>query len=82
MTGSGVVIGHDPIERAADNRLGRKGFAKILARALAGSPEKSTMVAALYGNWGSGKTSVLNLCFEALSELPEEEQPLVVRFNP
>jgi predicted KAP-like P-loop ATPase len=40
------------------------------------------MVVALYGNWGTGKTSSLNLCFEALGRLPSEQQPLVVWFNP
>ena len=40
------------------------------------------MVAALYGDWGSGKTSALNLCFEALENLQPEARPLVVRFNP
>ena len=82
MAESSVIIGHDPIERLADARLGRGDFAQLLAGALAGSPERRSMVVALYGGWGSGKTSVLNLCFEALGELPEEQQPLVVRFNP
>lgn len=40
------------------------------------------MIVALYGDWGSGKTSTLNLCFEALREQSHEDQPLVVRFNP
>ncbi|MDP9439439.1 MAG: KAP family NTPase [Actinomycetota bacterium] len=76
------AIGHDPIERSDDDRLGRKDFAQLLAKALAGSPERRSMVVALYGDWGSGKTSTLNLCFEALGELPAEAQPLMVRFNP
>jgi len=74
--------GHDPIERFEDDRLDREKFAKLLAEALAGSPERRSMVVALYGDWGSGKTSTLNLCFEALKNLPLEEQPLVVWFNP
>src|SRR5215211_7771856 len=74
--------GHDPIEHFEDDRLDRKKFAKLLAEALAGSPERRSMVVALYGDWGSGKTSTLNLCFEALKNLPLEEQPLVVWFNP
>jgi hypothetical protein len=82
MARSGLIIGHDPIEHLADDRLGRGDFAQLLARALAGNPERRSMVVALYGDWGSGKTSVLNLCFEALGKLSQEQQPLVVRFNP
>ena len=82
MAGTVSTIGHDPIMRSADDRLGRKSFAQLLAKALAGSPERRSMVVALYGDWGSGKTSTLNLCFEALGRLSGEDEPLVVRFNP
>jgi predicted KAP-like P-loop ATPase len=82
MTNRADAFGHDPIERSEDDRLERKDFADLLAKALAGSPERRSMVVALYGDWGSGKTSTLNLCFEALGKLPSDEQPLVVRFNP
>jgi KAP-like P-loop domain-containing protein len=75
-------FGHDPIERSEDDRLDRTDFANLLAMALATSPERRSMVVALYGDWGSGKTSSLNLCFEALRQLTPEQQPLVVRFNP
>jgi len=75
-------FGHDPIERSDDDRLDRTDFANLLAKALATSPERRSMVVALYGDWGSGKTSSLNLCFDALRYLPSEQQSLVVRFNP
>lgn len=75
--------GHDPIERFEDDQLGRSGFACLLARALVEYPEASSLVVALYGDWGSGKTSTLNLCFIALEDLrAENERPLLVRFNP
>ncbi len=50
------TIGHDSIERSDDDRLGRRGFAELLAKALAGSPEQRNTVVTLYGDWGSGKT--------------------------
>lgn len=73
---------HDPIEHLGEDRLGRSDFALLLARALSEYPEARSMVVALYGDVGSGKTSTLNLCFEALENLPPEERPLVVRFEP
>jgi len=79
---AGTVVSHDPVEHRKDDRLDRAAFAGLLAQALAANPERRSMVAALYGDWGSGKTSTLNLCFEALQELRPEDQPLVVRFNP
>ncbi len=54
-----------------------------MARALVEYPEASSLVVALYGDWGSGKTSTLNLCFKALEDLrAEDKRPLLVRFNP
>lgn len=82
MAEGAARFGHDPIERSEDDRLGRKDFAGLLAGALAGSPGRRSVVVALYGDWGSGKTSTLNLCFAALEALLPEERPLVVRFNP
>ena len=81
--GSGVGrSSHDPIEHLGEDRLGRSDFALLLARALSEYPEARSMVVALYGDVGSGKTSTLNLCFEALENLPPGERPLVVRFEP
>lgn len=75
--------GHDPIESFEEDRLGRSNFARLLARALVEYPEESSLVVALYGDWGSGKTSTLNLCFRALEDMrAEDERPLLVRFNP
>jgi len=82
MTNFDNAFSHDPIEHLEDDRLGRSDFSRLLAKALAESPERRSMVVALYGDWGSGKTSTLNLCFQALKELPSGERPLVVRFNP
>ena len=79
---TGTAVSHDPVERREDDKLDRAAFASLLARALVANPERRSMVAALYGDWGSGKTSTLNLCFEALQESKSGDQPLVVRFNP
>lgn len=41
--------------------------------------DPSSLVIGIYGPWGDGKTSVLNLVAE---ELSSQEQSIVVRFNP
>ena len=71
---------HDPIERGEEDKLDRREFARLLARALAFTPESSSIVVALYGEYGSGKTSTINLCLEELAE--KDEAPVVGRFEP
>lgn len=69
-----------PIQTASDDVLGRHSFAEQLARAMISynSPEAFTI--GLYGPWGSGKTSVINLLEEELNE--QSNDCIVVRFNP
>ena len=52
----------------------------MLAGALAFTPESSSIVVALYGEYGSGKTSTINICLEELAAM--DEAPVVVRFEP
>lgn len=73
---------HDPIDDFSEDRLGRTDFAKLLARSLAGTSERSSVVVALYGDWGSGKTSTLNLCLKAMEEAQDSEVPVTVSFAP
>jgi len=40
------------------------------------------LVMAVYGAWGSGKTSLLNFLLHYLQEKPEDEQPIYMSFNP
>lgn len=69
-----------PIQTASDDVLGRHSFAEQLARAMINynSPEAFTI--GLYGPWGSGKTSVINLLEEELNK--QSDDCIIVRFNP
>lgn len=69
-----------PIERRADDRLGRRGFAEAIAAAIRGWRGRDSLVIALYGVWGTGKSSVKNMVIEALKER-ETEDVLVAQFN-
>lgn len=67
-----------PIENPKADRFDRAAFASVLARYVAAPPSGTSLVFALVGMWGSGKTSVLHLVEH---ELKEQSVP-VVWFNP
>jgi len=75
-----------PIKSAKEDLLGRVSFSQAFGRALLSYKDKTSIVAALYGNWGSGKSSVLNLTLEYIEEstkeMNEEAMPIVFHFNP
>ncbi len=70
-----------PIASRKEDLLGRSGFAESLASAIRGWIGNDSLVVALYGSWGSGKSSVKNMVLETLRE-PEKNRPLIVEFNP
>jgi predicted KAP-like P-loop ATPase len=70
-----------PIESQTQDRLGRAPFADNLATAIAGWKESDSLVIALYGEWGIGKSSIKNLVLEQL-RAHGRESPDVVQFNP
>lgn len=75
-----------PIDTSKDDLLGRSGFAKSLADSILAYKAKNSIVTALFGEWGSGKSSVINMALEHLEnaseKLPKEQRPIVIRFNP
>lgn len=70
-----------PITHSADDRLGRTGFADSLASAIRGWKGNDSLVIALYGSWGSGKSSIKNLLTESLRK-SKKSSPEIVEFNP
>ncbi len=51
---------NDPIEFSHEDQLGRASTAKVFAKALLANPRRP-MIVAVFGPWGSGKTSFANL---------------------
>jgi hypothetical protein len=77
----GAFVADLPIRTAAEDLLGRREFAGALAKVLYRHRSDESLVVALRGEWGSGKTSIKNLVVEALNK--EEAGPMkVVGFNP
>jgi predicted KAP-like P-loop ATPase len=70
-----------PIASREEDLLGRAGFADSLASAIKRWKGKESLVIALYGPWGSGKSSIKNMVLQTLRAV-EAETPLIVPFNP
>lgn len=62
--------------------FGHAPFAKTLAGAIAGYKGSEGIILALYGPWGSGKSTVLGFVEHELAQLEEPARPVVVQFNP
>jgi len=75
-----------PIESSKDDILGRASFAQALGEAILSYKEKDSIVIGLFGAWGSGKTSIINMALEHMEliskDRSDDEKPIVVRFNP
>ena len=70
-----------PIASRAADLLGRSAFSGSLASAIKGWKGRDSLVIALYGPWGSGKSSIKNMLLEELRE-SKEGCPSIVEFNP
>ncbi|WP_324011761.1 KAP family P-loop NTPase fold protein [Aeromonas hydrophila] len=70
-----------PISKVEEDLLGRAGFSKDLAEAIASWHGKDSLVVALHGDWGSGKSSIKNMAVSKLKELTENKQS-IVDFSP
>lgn len=75
------MISNDlPIHSAAEDKLNRKCFAQSLAKALLDYSAPSSFSVGLFGEWGSGKTSLINMVLEEIERM--DESTIIVRFNP
>lgn len=64
-----------------EDLLGRGPFAESLATAIKGWRGNESLVVALYGPWGSGKSSVKNMVLQTLRSA-DPNCPLIIEFNP
>jgi predicted KAP-like P-loop ATPase len=69
-----------PIETREEDALGRRGFSEALASAIRGWSGRDSLVIALYGVWGSGKSSIKNMMIESLATA--SPNLAVIDFNP
>jgi len=75
-----------PISSKCDDQLGRNSFAALLAQSLLNLNTQDTFTVGLFGKWGSGKTSIVNMMLSEIEEqqkdCPESEKLIVVHFEP
>lgn len=73
-----------PIGSSQEDTLNRASFASQLAQTIMSYDQDNSFNIGLYGEWGSGKTSVINMLEESLGILSAEmeHKPVVLRFNP
>lgn len=85
MDSYGPSFGTDtPIKVKEQDLIGRASFAERLADILKSAEGSEPLVIGLYGSWGSGKTSVINLVDNELSRKAGDGETVVsvVRFEP
>ena len=75
-----------PIMSNIDDQLNRGNFAKLLAKTLINLHIADTFTVGLYGKWGSGKTSLVNMTLNEIEEqqksLCEKNSFIIVHFDP
>src|SRR5438309_995145 len=71
----------EPIANSSDDRFGRKDFSITLGDSLVKVPSKQSITIGLYGTWGSGKTSIINMAIEHLNQ-KYTDKVIVIKFNP
>lgn len=66
----------------SNDLLNRRNFAQSIAKLLERVSNEVGLVMSVEGEWGSGKTSVLTMLEELLTEDTTPRSPIVVHFNP
>jgi len=74
-----TVLADEPLRTPEQDRLGFASFAEGVASVIKHMEVKESVVFAVYGKWGSGKTTFLNFLTHYLSG---DDLVIIVRFNP
>ncbi len=69
-----------PVMEEKDDRFSRWGFSEGIAKVISKRKDSSSIVIGLYGDWGAGKTSVLNFIKESLKD--DDGGVICIQFNP
>lgn len=70
-----------PLIDPGDDEFGYKELAKKIAEGISAYKNPQGFVIAISGEWGSGKTSLINFIISYLSK-NKKNKPIIIRFNP
>ena len=76
---SALFYSDAPIKNDEDDCLGRSAIATRMANIICSVPSSASVAVGLYGSWGSGKTSIINMLEGKLRK--DERVMAVVRFD-
>ena len=74
-----------PINSIQQDFLRRAPFATTLGEAMLAYDDADSLAIGLFGSWGAGKSSIINLLVEYIEKTPPKDNgksPLIIRFNP
>ena len=73
-----------PIKSSEQDLLGRVTFSKQLGEAIYKYDGKDGLVLGVFGKWGTGKTSILNMVVNEINCLSDndDDSPIIVNFSP
>jgi predicted KAP-like P-loop ATPase len=66
----------------ANDRLGYRSFSQQLAKGIQNMATPEGFVVAVYGTWGMGRSTALEFVKYYLEQLPDDQRPIIVDFNP
>lgn len=78
-----MMYSDKPIQDPGQDLFDRKAFARDLGSALINYSSEEGLCIGLLGEWGSGKTSLINMAINYMEELSEnKKKPMIMRFDP
>lgn len=70
------------INTLSEDLLGRIKFSRHISNSILSWGGQESLVIGIYGHWGSGKSSVINLVKEEIRNVEHANKPTIIEYNP